>query len=286
MTAWQLLTESWSFKPLVLAGCTALILGYAALIRLRFTGKTLYFISGVLLLFLSLVSPLNALAHGFLFSAHMLQHIFLLLIVPLLFLLGIPSSLAEKLLLRPRAAAVESVLRGPVIAWLSGVGAMWVWHVPVLYDAALKSESLHVIQQLSLLVAGVIFWWPIFSPFEGSRLNPLVSVLYLFSACVGCTVLGIVITFAPAGLFATSHLHVVDTQGIIGLVRDDWGISRSVDQQVGGLLMWVPCCLLYSSIIMSILARWYKAPEESVVSTLTADGMSPVAISSAGKVEI
>ncbi len=286
MTAWQLLTEGWSFKPLVLVGCSALILGYAALIRLRFTRKTLYFVSGVLLLFFSLVSPLNALAHGFLFSAHMLQHIFLLLIVPLLFLLGFPSSLAEKSLQRPPAAVVERILRRPVVAWLSGVGAMWVWHVPVLYDAALKSESLNVIQQLSLLVAGVIFWWPIFSPLEGSRLNPLVSVLYLFSACVGCTVLGIVITFAPAGLFAPAHLHVVDTQGIIGFVRGDWGISRSVDQQVGGLLMWVPCCLLYSSIIMTILARWYKAPEESVVSALTADGMSPVAISSAGKEEI
>lgn len=271
---------------MLLAGCMALIAGYAVLIRFRFSRKSLFFVSGVLLLVLSLVSPLDTLAHGYLFSAHMLQHIFLLLIIPLLFLLGIPSASAEDLFLRPRAAAVERILRRPVIAWLSGVGAMWVWHIPVLYEAALKNESLHVIQQLSLLLAGVIFWWPIFSPLMKSRIDPLVSVLYLFSACVGCTILGIVITFAPAGLYAAAHPHIVDTGGLAALVRSGWGISQGTDQQIGGLLMWVPCCLLYISIIMAALARWYKAPEENVVSSLTPNSVSSVSINSAAKEEI
>ena len=280
MTTWQFLAENWQFKPLLLVACAAVILGYVVITRFRSSVKATFFLSGVLLLFLSLISPLDMLAHGYLFSAHMVQHIILLLIAPLLLLLGIPSSIVEKFLLRPGAAAVESVLRRPVVAWLAGVGAMWVWHIPALYEASLQDESLHVIQGISLLVAGVIFWWPIFSPLGQSRLDPLVSVLYLFSACVGCTVLGVVITFAPAGLFATAHPHTVDTQGIAMLVRNGWGISPKVDQQIGGLLMWVPCCFLYISIIMVSLARWYKAPEGGLSSSLTPGGVLPVAVGS------
>jgi len=280
VTTWQFLAENWQFKPLLLVACAAVILGYVVITRFRSSVKATFFLSGVLLLFLSLISPLDMLAHGYLFSAHMVQHIILLLIAPLLLLLGIPSSLVEKFLLRPGAAAVESVLRRPVVAWLAGVGAMWVWHIPALYEASLQDESLHVIQGISLLVAGVIFWWPIFSPLGQSRLDPLVSVLYLFSACVGCTVLGVVITFAPAGLFATAHSHLVDTHGVMTLVRNGWGISPKVDQQIGGLLMWVPCCFLYISIIMVSLARWYRAPEDGLSSSLTPGGVLPVAVGS------
>lgn len=283
---WQFLTENWQFKPFLLVACAVVILGYGAITRFRFSLKTPFFFSAVLLLFLSLISPLDTLAHGYLFSAHMIQHIILVLIVPLLFLLGIPSSLVEKLLLRPHAAPVESVLRRPVVAWLAGVGAMWVWHIPALYEASLQNESLHVIKGISLLVAGVIFWWPIFSPVEQSRLDPLVSVLYLFSACVGCTLLGIVITFAPAGLFASAHPHIVHTQGIVTLVRSGWGISQKVDQQIGGLLMWVPCCFLYISIIMLSLARWYRMPEGGLSPSLVSDRLPPVDIGSAIKEEV
>jgi putative membrane protein len=286
VTTWQFLAENWQFKPLLLVACAAVILGYGVITRFRISVKATFFLSGVLFLFLSLISPLDTLAHGYLFSAHMVQHIILLLIAPLLFLLGIPSSLVEKLLLRPRAAAVESILRRPVVAWLAGVGAMWVWHIPALYEASLQNKSLHIIQGISLLVAGVIFWWPIFSPLDQSRLDPLVSVLYLFSACVGCTVLGVVITFAPAGLFATAHPHIVDTRGVVTLVRNGWGISPKVDQQIGGLLMWVPCCFLYISIIMVSLARWYRTPEEGFSSLLTTGGVSPVAVGSVIKEEM
>jgi cytochrome c oxidase assembly factor CtaG len=269
MTTWQLLTSFWNLKPLVLVGCAALILGYAVALGFRFSEKALFFIAGVLLLLLALVSPLNTLGHGYLFCAHMMQHIILLLIVPLLLLLGLPSSLAEKSSFWPPPDRVVRVLGQPLVGWSLGVGAMWVWHIPALYAATLHNEGLHIVQQLTLLLTGVIFWWPVVAPSEKMRLKPLVSVLYLFSACIGCTILGIVITFAPVGLYS-AHLHTNDTSGILPLLRNNWGISPNIDQQVGGLLMWVPCCLIYISIIMLTLARWYRAPEIDIPPTSAA----------------
>lgn len=284
MTTWEFLTSSWDLKPLVLVGCAALILGYAVALRFRFSDKALFFIVGVFLLLLALVSPLNTLGHGYLFSAHMMQHIILLLIVPLLLLLGLPSSLAEKALFWPPAARVERVLGRPIVAWSLGVGAMWVWHIPALYSAALHNEGLHIVQQLTLLLTGVIFWWPVVGPLEEMRLKPLISVSYLFSACIGCTVLGIIITFAPVSLYS-AFLHTNDTLGILSLLRNNWGISPNIDQQVGGLLVWVPCCLIYISVIMLTLARWYGAPETDITPTSSAINTLEISANSLQKEE-
>lgn len=151
----------------------------------------------------------------------------------------------------------------PAIAWTLGVGAMWLWHWPPLYNAALAHEPVHIAEHLIFLITAAIFWWPVISPIEGLRLSPLSAIVYLFSACTAHTVLAILITFAPVGIYP-AYLHPVDTLNLLPTIRDQWRLTPSADQQWGGLLMWVPVCAIYLSFILATLAHWYRMPEASV----------------------
>jgi putative membrane protein len=115
-------------------------------------------------------------------------------------------------------------------------------------------------QVLTLLAMGIFFWWPVFGPYARARLSPLAGIAYLFTACLGCTVLGIYLTFAPVGVCSV-YAHPVDRLGILSLVRNHWGLSPALDQQVGGLIMWVPACSIYLTAILALLARWYGGAE-------------------------
>jgi cytochrome c oxidase assembly factor CtaG len=261
MTLFQILTSTWHFEPWVLATSISLIAGYCYATRVDLSKYAITFLVGVTIFFLILSSPISMLGKTYLFSANMVQHITLLLIVPLLLLLGIPPSLIERLSARPRFMKITGILGHPLIAWFFGVGAMWIWHLPSLHDAVLKNETLYIVQQISFITFGAIFWWPVFAPANHARLSPLKSTLYLASACLGCSILGIFITFASVGLYS-AYLNPVDTYGILSLLRNDLCITPGVDQQIGGLTMWVPGCLIYLFASMLTLVRWYRNPED------------------------
>ncbi len=255
MTTWRLLTTAWDGEPSVLIGCTALVAGYVAMMRRRASRQAGYFFAGILVLLFAQCSPLDALGDTYLFSTHMIQHLLLLLIVPPLLILGIPAWLAERWLAVPRVRRAERLLRQPAIAWLLGLGAMYVWHAPALYNATLAHANVHIFEHLCFLVTGVIFWWPICAPLSESRYAPLPAMLYLFIAAVAGSLLGIILTFASPGLYP-AYLHPVDTRGFLSLIRDGWGVSPAMDQQFGGLIMWVPGGLVYLSAIIATFARW------------------------------
>lgn len=261
MTLIQVLTSTWHFEPWILATSISLIIAYAYATRWHLSKYTIIFLTGVSVFFLTLASPLTMLGKTYLFSANMIQHITLLLIVPLLLLLGIPPSLIEKISPHSALMKLMRIMGHSLIAWFFGVGAMWIWHLPSLHDAALRNENLYIVQQISFIIFGAIFWWPVFAPINRARLSPLKSTLYLASACLGCSILGIFITFASVGLY-TAYLNPVDTYGILSLLRNDLCISPGVDQQIGGLTMWVPGCLIYLFASMLTLVRWYRNPED------------------------
>jgi cytochrome c oxidase assembly factor CtaG len=261
MTIFQILTSTWHFETWVLATSILLIIGYVYATRGYLNKYTILFLTGVVVFFLTLSSPLSMLGKTYLFSANMIQHITLLLIVPLLLLLGLPPSLIERVPARSLPATIMRTLGHPIIAWFFGVGAMWIWHLPSLHEAVLRNESLYIVQQISFIVFGIIFWWPVFAPINRMRLSPLPSTLYLASACLGCSILGILITFASVGLYP-AYLNPVDTYGILSVIRNDLCITPGVDQQIGGLTMWVPGCLIYLFASMLTLARWYRSPED------------------------
>jgi len=241
--------NAWDWEPSVVAGCAILTLAYVALVRKRGWNQVPYFLAGVVLLLLDLVSPIDTLGDRYLLSAHIVQHFLLALVIPPLLLLGTPQWLAEAALRRPTLGKVERAVAQPPVSWLLGVGTMLAWHIPTLFNAALANDDLHIVQHLSFLVTGTIFWWPILGPLEGRHLPVLGAVSYLFSACVCCNLLGAFLTFGPVGLYPA----------YLNSPARPWGLDPKSDEQLGGLLMWVPGCFVYLSAILSTVRRWYGA---------------------------
>jgi len=264
MDSWHLLTSCWRLDPLALAAIVAAAIAYRVPGR-PFGLRLLPFALALLIFVLALASPIGQLADGYLFSAHMLQHLLLVLVVPPLALLGVASASRER---EGRLGALAArILSRPIVTWGLGVGAMWLWHEQTLCNAASQSAVVHRVQELSLLAMGTAFWWPILAPREDSRLPPLSGAAYLFTACVACTLLGVLITFSPVEVCSV-FAHPVDRLGVMPLVRDGWGLTVEKDQQVGGLLMWVPACLVYGVGILGVLGRLFRehpGPAESEV---------------------
>jgi cytochrome c oxidase assembly factor CtaG len=256
VTTWHLFLTAWSWYPSVIAGCIALLILYLAAARPLSPSHAAWYAAGVLVLFLALVSPIDALGDDYLFSVHMIQHLLLVLVAAPLLLLGIPRALVRHLLDRPWIAWMEGKLSPPPVAWLLGIGTLWVWHLPVLYNATLANERIHIAEHLSFIVTGVIFWWPVLCPLIDRRLQPGPAIIYIFSAGVANTILGIILTFVPVGLYP-AYLHPEDELGALSLIRNTWGLSAAADQQLGGLIMWVGGGLVFLIAILGILRRWY-----------------------------
>src|SRR5689334_16029440 len=147
MTTYQFFTTAWTWNSIVLILCALALLGY--FLAFGRQGRPLYFAGAVVVFLLAFISPFSALANGYLFSAHMVQHILLVLIVPALFLLSLPQSFSLR------------SLNHPLVGWVAGVGAMWLWHAPALCNAAATSSTVSAIQTTSLLLMGSAFWWQV-----------------------------------------------------------------------------------------------------------------------------
>ncbi len=254
------LTE-WDWQPSIIGGTILILALYMYAVgplREKFhladevsPGKVLAFVLGVNLMFLSLFSALDKLGDRYLFSAHMLQHLILMMVGPPLLLIGTPAWLIEPLLRNRVVLRIGKMLFHPVVAFtLFNVDA-WVWHAPPLYDATLFNQNLHILEHVSFVLFGLIFWWPMFSPLKAGlpRLSTGGQILYLFFGSMPMMVLGAGLTFVPP-LYAP-YLYAPRV----------WGLSPAADQQLGGLLMWVPVSL-YMIVIMSILfIRWMQQLE-------------------------
>jgi putative membrane protein len=275
MTTFDLLTSYWHLNLLAIVLAAVFTYWHWVANDYRFLPGSKVFFIGIALLLLVMMSPVEYLGNNYLFSAHMVVHIILLLIIPPLLLAGTNPVYLEKLISKKFFKKAGKIIFHPLTGWILGVGSMYVWHIPSVYFDMMQSGSLMEFQVLSLLLCGFIFNWPVFAPVNFKKLKPLESALYLFSACVGCTVLGIFITFAPEDIFTTiytdpqyvlcngatdfysSILPGADS-GIDHLIVNTWGITPAVDQQMGGLIMWVPACFIYITNILVVLSRWYR----------------------------
>ena len=278
MTTTKLMMTAWEFEWSINVGCAAMLFAYFWKVR-AVAWQRLCFVLGVLVLLLSLESPLDALGDDYLFSAHMAQHLLLILIVPPLLLFGISQTSARAWLRVRSIAAAERVLGRPVVAWFTAITVMTLWHVPVFYNFALAHEGVHVLQHLSFLVTATMFWWPVFHPLPERRMPIGVSIFYLFAAVVENSALGIIITFMQVGHYP-AYLHPHDEYGALTLIRHTWGLSAVDDQRLGGLLMWIPGCSVYFVAILGLLAHWYSQPDlDDVDNVESSDGSEHAAFS-------
>ena len=249
----------WDWEPTILIG-TALILGlylYAIgpfLERHGFEsvsmGKALAFVLGVDIIFLALVSPLDALSDKFLFSAHMVQHLLLTMVGPMLMVIGTPKWFLRPIVRNKVLFPVARFLTYPAVAFVLFNGDFFLWHAPALYDATLINSTLHIFEHLTFIVFGILFWWPLLSPSKNlPRLSIGGQVLYLFFGGMPSVLLGAGLTFAPP-LYAP----------YIAAPRA-WGISAATDQQLGGLIMWVPVNISYIIVMSALFLRWMQKKE-------------------------
>lgn len=206
--------------------------------------KTL-FVLGVISLWAASDWPLHQLSEGFLFSAHMVQHMIFWLVTPPLLLLGTPAWML-RLLLRPRPLwAAARFATKPLVAFVASNAMIVLIHWPALVAFQLTSEPAHLLVHLLILGAATLMWWPIIGPLpELGRLRPPAAMLYLFLQSLLPTGPASFLTFGTTQLYA----------GYDGV--PDWGISAITDQQVSGLIMKIGGGLVLWAVIAVTFFKW------------------------------
>jgi putative membrane protein len=224
--------------------------------------RLIAFIGAVLALVVSLVSPLDALS-GILFSAHMAQHLILILVVaPLLVISNFPLALLWALpsIWRrvvahdwKRSSALHVTWRflsSPLIAWLTFALAMWFWHMPGPYQAALSNETVHACEHLTFLVTAMLFWWVLFDTIRPAYTRYGLAVPYLFTTALHSGILGALLTFAAKPWYPFYETTVVP-----------WGLSSLQDQQLAGIMMWLPGGTVFMLLSVLYFGAWIRAVE-------------------------
>jgi len=261
MTGWELFKTSWHWDPLAVGGVAVAMGAYLFLVRFKWDKHTVYFTLGNTIILIALVSPIATIGETYLFSVHMVQHLLLEIVAVPLLILGIPAKLAGYFMRWKPLRALANVLGVPLIAWLIGVTTLWIWHWPTLYNLTLENKAIHVLEHISFVISATIFWYAVLDPIEKYRLKTLPALFYLFSAGLANTLLAILLTFAPEGLYPY-YLNPNDSLGALSLIREKWGILPHMDQQMGGAIMWVMGGMVFTLIVILLLARFYNTKEE------------------------
>lgn len=250
------LAGAWQLEPgvVILLALSAVL--YARGVRDEVGSRIACYWAGLATLALALLSPLHPLGEV-LFSAHMAQHEILMLVAaPLLvwsrpahpLLRGLPFRLrryAGRFLVSSGVQRVWKSMAAPFSAWWIHAAALWLWHVPALFQATLRSEWVHTAQHLSFFISALLFWWALL--YGGSRAGPGASVLYVFTTAIHTSVLGALLTFAPVVIYPA----YITTAPL-------WGLTPLEDQQIGGLIMWVPAGVVYTVAGLALFAWWLR----------------------------
>ena len=266
------LWSAWSFEPaiLILIALTTLIYarGMWNASQRASPGHSLpvwrwlLFLAAMLSLVVALVSPLDALSSA-LFSAHMVQHLLLMIITaPLLVLGELPLAIVWAM---PRNWAqgfghglnrtgffsrAWQALISPVSAWLLFAASMWVWHASTLYEAALRNDTIHTLEHLSLILASMLFWWVLFRRTTADHIHDAMVIVYLFTTMLHSTILGALMTFTSLPWYSYYASSVTA-----------WGLTPLEDQQLAGLIMWVPGGVVFTLLTIGYFAAWFRALE-------------------------
>jgi putative membrane protein len=211
------------------------------------TPRTLFAV-GLVTMFLALNGWLHDLSDSYLFSAHMLQHLLLTLVVAPLLIMGTPGWMLRPALRRRVIGPAARWLTRPFLCFAIFNIVLAVWHLPPLYNLALRYHPVHIAQHLTLLAASVLMWWPVLSPLpELPRLAYPMQMLYLFLMSIPMSIVSVYIAYANSLLYPA-----------YASAPRIWGISPMQDQLIGGLIMWIPGGLFFFIVISVIFFRWQQ----------------------------
>jgi putative membrane protein len=263
----------WTWDPLVLGalGVSAFLYGRGlrALWRRAGTARGVRrweagtFILGWLTIAVALLSPLDHLS-DLLFSAHMTQHELLMLVAAPLLVLSRPHIPAlwalsagqrehvARWIQAPKVRTVWRTATGPFLVLLLHALARWVWHIPALFEAALRSEATHAVQHLMFFGTAMLFWWALIRGRYG-RVGYGVAVLFVFATAAHTSILGALLTFARSVWYP---LYEGRTEA--------GGLGALEDQQLAGLIMWVPTGVIFIIVGLALFAAWLGESERRV----------------------
>jgi cytochrome c oxidase assembly factor CtaG len=257
---------TWTFDPWIVGPLLTVALLYALgswRLHTRRRSRTaqdwrpLAFWTGWLSLVAALVSPLHWLGEH-LFTFHMIEHEILMAVSAPLMVAARPLGIMLWALPRhPRWRAARLLCSGPVRAsWqalasgttatlLHGV-AIWVWHAPILFDAAVENITLHRLQHVSFFASAVLFWWAVLwrSPAGAAAWHVFITMLHT-------SVLGALMALTPRVLYGAQTATAAD-----------WGLTPLEDQQLAGLIMWVPAGTIYAGAALILFALWIRTSSE------------------------
>jgi len=211
-------------------------------------------------LFIALVSPLHPWGRV-LFSAHMAQHEILMLIAAPLMVLGrpmivflkaLPARWANTLARAGNAPSWQIIWRfltNPLVAWLLHAMVLWAWHAPVLMDAVIDNEWVHALQHLSFFLSALLFWWAVIHGPQRA-LGYGMAILYMFTTALHTGLLGVLLTFGTT-LWYPPYANTTQA----------WGMTPVEDQQLGGLIMWIPAGVVYIVAGVALMAGWMRESE-------------------------
>jgi len=259
----------WSFEPAVVVPLAIVAVAFVLGAVRRWnrldwsSAQAVFFAAGWLTLFVALVTPVHALG-SLLFWVHMTQHELLMIVAAPLLVLSRPllwflwallqryretlGSFAK----RRSVVVMWSLATLPLFVWLLHGATLWAWHIPSLYDASVEVEWVHAVQHAMFLGTALLFWWTLLHGRHG-RLTSGAGVVYCFTTAVHTSVLGALMTFAQRSWYSvyegrTTAFHLTTLQ----------------DQQIGGLVMWVPAGVIFIGLGLWLMAAWIRESERRV----------------------
>lgn len=256
--AWSL--EPWVIVPLAAAAAMYTIgarrlAGRAREAHRRRPWRFYSFGAGLFLTAVALISPLDALGSS-LFAAHMTQHEILIVLAAPLLVLGaplVPMLWALPIGMRRRLGLWANrvvrrpwrLLTQPGVAFALHAMALVAWHLPSLYQATLSSDAIHAVQHVSFAGTAILFWWSLVGSGPGRRVRYGAAVLCLFGTALLGSVLGALLTFAEVPWYPA----YAQTAPL-------WGLTPLEDQQLGGLIMWIPAGVVHLPVALAFVAFW------------------------------
>ena len=245
--------QRWDLHPSVVIGLALLGGLYAYLGGLAAPSRRIVAFGGALVvLAVSLNGPLHNLSDGYLFSAHMVQHLALTLVFPPLLLYGTPAWVVRPLLGPAWVLRLARRATRPLVAGTLFSVPITLWHLPQFYEAALEQHPLHIVQHLVFIATAVVMWWPILAPVpELPRASYPTQLIYLFALGLPMSLAGALITLSERVLYP-----------FYAAAPRVSSLTALADQQMGGLLMWV-VGTIYLWVAASVVWFRWSAREES-----------------------
>ena len=211
------------------------------------------FIGSLVVIVIALVSPVDGLGEDYLFSAHMVGHLLLGDIAPLLMLLAL-----SRVIMRPLTRRLQALERAlgplahPATALVLWLALVYFWHIPSLYNGALENSTLHALQHVSFFTAGLLVWWPLIQPVPmRRRLTGMWTFAYIATAKLGLASLGLYLTWTNTVVYS-----------YYDSVPRIWGLSAVSDQNVGGAIMMVEQSVLLVTVLAIVFSRMLAQSEE------------------------